>query len=119
MFLQNDIRDKLTPIDLKLTFTTPNDPPKKKRRRRDTTHTPPIPIMNTAIADTAVAEIEFAKRCGDDEICSSNLEKKAYYQVLKNGNWSDLTKWVSVDFTVNHFFNSQTINQPPIIMSVY
>nr|XP_039261633.1 integrin alpha-6-like isoform X1 [Styela clava] len=92
VYIKKDIQDKLSPIELELSFTTPNLLPKRQRQRRAANVPTPTPIMNRAIENTAFAEIKFSKACGDDEICNSKLSLTAEYQILVPKGEEDVWK---------------------------
>lgn len=79
-YINKDIQDKLSPIELELSFTTPNTFPKRLRRAANVPT--PTPIMNRAIENIATTEIKFSKNCGGDEICNSKLSLSAEYELL-------------------------------------
>ncbi|XP_030052652.1 integrin alpha-7 isoform X2 [Microcaecilia unicolor] len=71
--LQENVRDKLHPIPVTLTYNI-----KHSRHRRQTdkeTLAPLMPVLNAQVPNTYRAEVNFLREgCGDDKICQSNLQ---------------------------------------------
>ncbi|XP_078057151.1 integrin alpha-7-like isoform X2 [Mustelus asterias] len=82
MKLQANIRDKLRPIPVTLTYVIKEVRRKKKQAERQLAHL--MPVLNAHIANIFREEVNFLREgCGPDKICQSNLQM-AYSFGAKN-----------------------------------
>ncbi|XP_072349863.1 integrin alpha-7-like isoform X2 [Scyliorhinus torazame] len=73
MKLQDNIRDKLRPIPVTLTYVIKEVRRKKKQAERQLAHL--MPVLNARISNTFREEVNFLREgCGPDKICQSNLQ---------------------------------------------
>ncbi|XP_059812024.1 integrin alpha-6-like isoform X1 [Hypanus sabinus] len=73
MKLQENIRDKLRPIPVTLTYVIKEAKRKKKQAERQLTSL--MPVLNADIPNTVREEVNFLREgCGPDKICQSNLQ---------------------------------------------
>ncbi|XP_029450544.1 integrin alpha-7 isoform X2 [Rhinatrema bivittatum] len=71
--LQEDVRDKLHPIPVTLTYNIKHS--RGKRQAGQEALAPLVPVLNAQVPNTYRAEVNFLKQgCGDDKICQSNLQ---------------------------------------------
>ncbi|XP_051865617.1 integrin alpha-6-like isoform X2 [Pristis pectinata] len=72
MKLQENIRDKLRPIPVTLTYVIKEAKRKKKQAERQLANL--MPVLNANISNTLREEVNFLREgCGPDKICQSNL----------------------------------------------
>ncbi|XP_067880586.1 integrin alpha-7-like isoform X3 [Heterodontus francisci] len=75
MKLQENIRDKLRPIPVTLTYLIKEVKRKKKQAERQLAHL--MPVLNAQLSNTFREEVNFLREgCGPDKICQSNLQMK-------------------------------------------
>ncbi|XP_038642519.1 integrin alpha-7 isoform X2 [Scyliorhinus canicula] len=73
MKLQDNIRDKLRPIPVTLTYVIKEVRRKKKQAERQLAHL--MPVLNARDSNTFREEVNFLREgCGPDKICQSNLQ---------------------------------------------
>nr|XP_033792864.1 integrin alpha-7 isoform X2 [Geotrypetes seraphini] len=71
--LQENVRDKLHPIPVILTYNIKHS--RHKRQTDKETLAPLMPVLNAQVPNTYRAEVNFLKEgCGEDKICQSNLQ---------------------------------------------
>ncbi|XP_067832791.1 integrin alpha-7-like isoform X1 [Heptranchias perlo] len=75
MKLQENIRDKLRPIPVMLTYMIKEVKRKKKQAERQLANL--MPVLNAQVSNTFRDEVNFQREgCGPDKICQSNLQMK-------------------------------------------
>ncbi|XP_069762797.1 integrin alpha-7-like isoform X2 [Narcine bancroftii] len=75
MKLEENIRDKLRPIPVTLTYMIKEAKRKKKQAEGQLANL--MPVLNAHISNTFKDEVNFLKEgCGSDKICQSNLQLK-------------------------------------------
>ncbi|XP_066423864.1 integrin alpha-7 isoform X2 [Molothrus aeneus] len=73
--LHDDIRDKLRPIAVTLSFAIAGTPRGRRRGARGTALPPLSPALSPRQPSTLRTEVHFLRQgCGDDRICQSHLE---------------------------------------------
>ncbi|XP_078390844.1 integrin alpha-7-like isoform X2 [Cetorhinus maximus] len=89
MKLQENIRDKLRPIPVTLTYAIKEVRRKKKQTERQLAHL--MPVLNASISNTFREEVNFLREgCGLDKICQSNLQMKYSFNTRTNDDKFDL-----------------------------
>ncbi|XP_048754417.2 integrin alpha-6-like isoform X2 [Ostrea edulis] len=104
IYLDDDIKDKLTPIQIDIGYSLPAVPFRRRRQVMSDINKFPILMIVNQTAETSVTsfkeKIDFVKKCGIDDICQSNiqlqmslvpLERKGNKYVLSIGE-NDLFK---------------------------
>ncbi|XP_060677076.1 integrin alpha-7-like isoform X1 [Hemiscyllium ocellatum] len=75
MKLQENLRDKLRPIPVTLTYLIKEVKRKRKQVERQLTHL--MPVLNAQDSNVHREEVNFLREgCGPDKICQSNLQMK-------------------------------------------
>ncbi|XP_062608395.1 integrin alpha-PS1-like [Saccostrea cucullata] len=94
IYLADNIKDKLTPIQIDISYSLGNKPDFRRRRRRQVfTDINKFPILMIAnqTAETSVTsfteKIDFVKKCGTDDICQSNIRlQMSLFPLERDGN---------------------------------
>ncbi|XP_042200138.1 integrin alpha-7 isoform X2 [Callorhinchus milii] len=79
MKLQENIRDKLRPIPVTLTYTI-KQVKRKKKKHAARQLTSLMPVLNAQESNVLLNEVNFLRQgCGEDKICQSNLQLSYSY----------------------------------------
>ncbi|XP_048754476.2 integrin alpha-8-like isoform X3 [Ostrea edulis] len=73
VYILNNIRDKLTPIDVSFSYRLVSDDEVTGRKKRQTAQRTIPPILDKYIPSTVTVEGKISKNCGDDERCIPDL----------------------------------------------
>ncbi|XP_041036227.1 integrin alpha-7-like isoform X1 [Carcharodon carcharias] len=88
MKLQENIRDKLRPIPVTLTYVIKEVRRKKKQTERQLAHL--MPVLNAHVSNTFREEVNFLREgCGPDRICQSNLRMTYSFSTRTNDDKFD------------------------------
>ena len=89
IYLQKNIVDKLSPINILLAYHIKES---KHRSKRDVVSLSNYPVLNNDLSKNVSLSLNISKDCGIDYVCNSNLQFTCKYVEKSNAVWKDFPK---------------------------